>query len=186
MKRMLLALIILCLAAASPSGFTQSDDTTSPLAGAAAGSTPANPWADGAQATALVRGYLEREKLDWTVETTGEFPVYTATVKMTNATHHPRIVIDTKRLMVYVFLNRYLTAKPDSPQLPQVLQRLMEENWNLNVGKFEWDKTDGEIRFSFMFTTENGLGYEAFDAIMDTLLQTGDRLWPELRALTGD
>ena len=60
----------------------------------------------------------------------------------------------------------------------------MEENWNLNIGKFEWDKTDGEIRLSYCFTTENGIGYEAFSAIVTTLTETGDKLWPELHALT--
>ena len=60
----------------------------------------------------------------------------------------------------------------------------MVENWNLNIGKFEWDKTDGEIRYSYCFTTENGLGYESFNAIVLTITRTGDKLWPELKALT--
>ena len=49
----------------------------------------------------------------------------------------------------------------------------------MNVGKFEWDMSDGEIRYSYCFTTENGVGYEAFSAIIATITQTGDKLWPE-------
>ena len=49
----------------------------------------------------------------------------------------------------------------------------MEENWSLNVGKFEWDKSDEEIRYSYCFTTENSLSYEAFNAIILTVTANG-------------
>jgi thioredoxin-related protein len=150
------------------------------------GSTANNPWADNEKATELVQGYLERMKLEYTTDKTGEYPVVNFPVKMTNATHRVRIVVDGKRGLVYIFLNHYLNAKPGSDKLPAVLQRLMEENWNLNIGKFEWDKSDGEIRYSYCFTTENGLGYEAFNAIVLTITRTGDKLWPELKAATGE
>ncbi len=149
-------------------------------------SSAENPWADNEKAKALVKGYLERMKLEYTTEASGEDPIFLFPIKMTNATHRVKVVIDAKRAIVYIFLNRYLNAKPDSGKLPGVLQRLMEENWNLNVGKFEWDKTDGEIRYSYCFTTENGIGYESFNAIITTIAQTGDKLWPELKALTGE
>jgi thioredoxin-related protein len=142
-----------------------------------------NPWTDEEKAITLLRGYFERMKLEATRDETQKYPVFTAPVKKTNATHRIRCVIDVKRQVVYVFLNRYLQVKPDSPVLPKVLQRLMEENWNLNIGKFEWDKSDGEIRLSYCFTTENGLGYESFEAIVNTLLDSGDKLWPELNTL---
>ena len=150
------------------------------------GSTPNNPWTDNEKAMALLKGYLDRMKITHTDGMSGEDPVINFPVKMTNATHHVRIVVDGKKGLVYIFLNKYLTSKPASDKLPAVLMRLMEENWNLNVGKFEWDKTDGEIRYSYCFTTENGIGYEAFSAIVQTLTETGDKLWPELKALTGE
>ena len=161
------------------------------IAGTEASSTvtaPAtdNPWADNEKAKALVKTYLERMKLEYTTELSGEDPSFLFPIKMTHATHRMKVVIDAKRQIVYLFLNRYLNSKSDSDKLPGVLQRLMEENWNLNVGKFEWDKSDGEIRYSYCFTTENGLGYEAFNAIVMTIAQTGDKLWPELKALTGE
>jgi len=95
-----------------------------------------------------------------------------------------RVVIDSKRQLVYLFLNRYLSAPANSANVGKVLQALMEQNWNLNIGKFEWDPSDGEIRYSYCFTTENGIGFEAFEAIVQTLAQTGDRLWPDLKKLT--
>ena len=102
----------------------------------------------------------------------------------TNATHLVRVVIDARRGLVYIFLNRYLALPNDDPARDAVLRELMKLNWSLNIGKFEWDPSDGEVRFSYCFTTENGVGYEAFDAVVRTLLQTGDRLWPELKRLT--
>ena len=135
-------------------------------------------------ALALVKSYLERMKFTYDVDTTGKYPILTATMKMDNATHHLRIVIDTERQLVYLFLNRYLVAPKDHPNLEAVLQALMDQNWKLNIGKYEWDNTDGEIRLSYCFTTENGVGFEAFEAIVLTLVQTGDRLWPELKKLT--
>jgi hypothetical protein len=142
-------------------------------------------WADNDKATALVGEYLRRLDFPYTQEASQGYPLLKVKAKRANATHHLHIVIDGPRQMVYLFLNRYLTVKPDDPALPKVLQRLMQENWNLNIGKFEWDKTDGEIRFSYCFTTENGVGFEAFGAIVKTLLETGDKFWPELHALTG-
>jgi hypothetical protein len=181
MRRPWIVALVLCLLSVSPVTVSRTcaDEEKKP----SAASAPTNPWADDAQATALVQGYLQRMKLDATLDTSRAYPVLNATVQRTNATHHLRIVVDAKHQMVYLFLNHYLTAKPDSPQLPKVLQRLMEENWALNLGKFEWDRSDGEIRLSFLFTTENGVGYEAFETAVVTLLQTGDRLWPELNTL---
>jgi hypothetical protein len=177
----------LLIAAVSSVG-VPADGAPSPPSGAAGAPVAANPWLDKAQAEARVRDYLTRMKIDSPVETmtTEGNPMLAFTKTMKNATHQVRILVNPELKQVYIFLNRYLTAKPDSAALPQVLQRLMEENWNWNVGKFEWDKSDGEIRYSYCFTTENGVGFEAFEATMLTLLQRGDEMWPELRKLTGE
>ena len=124
-------------------------------------------------------------ELKYEVDTSDNYPVFTAPVKMDNATHRLRIVIDTERELVYMFLNRYLSVPEDHPNLNAILKALMDYNWQLNVGKMEWDKTDGEVRYSFTFTTENGVGFEAFEAIVTSLLGTGDKLWPELSKLSG-
>jgi|GEM_PF-2849800 len=185
MKRQLSLLILLGLGLGL-TVFVWAENAASPPAAPASASTAGNPWADKEQATALIRSYLERRQLEATFDAGKEYPVFNVPVKMTNASHNLRIIIDVDKQLVYIFLNRYLVAKPDNAGLPKILQRLMEKNWDLNIGKFEWDKTDGEIRFSYTFTTENGIGYESFSAIIDTLLNTGDKLWPELRSLAGN
>ena len=154
------------------------------IQGAATGGDSAKAFSENAMT--LMKSYLERMKLTYEVDTSKEYPVLNTKMKMDKATHVLRIVIDSKRQLVYLFLNRYLAAPVDSPNLEKVLRALMEQNWKLNIGKFEWDPSDGEIRFSYCFTTENGVGFEAFEAIVLTLAQTGDRLWPELkRAVDG-
>ena len=135
----------------------------------------------GENALSLIRSYMDRMDLKYDVDTSGDYPVLNCPVKMDNATHQLRIVIDTKTQLVYLFLNRYLMAPQNSRTLPRVLRALMERNWDLNIGKFEWDKSDGEVRLSYTFTTENGVGFEAFEAIVLTLVGTGDRLYPDLK-----
>jgi len=92
-------------------------------------------------------------------------------------------VVDADRELVYLYLNRYLMAPPDQANIDTVLRTLMDYNWRVNIGKFEWDKSDGEVRFSHVFTTENGLGFEAFEAMYFALARLGDQLWPELKAI---
>lgn len=135
-------------------------------------------------AVALLTSYLDRMELKYEVDTSGKWPIMKLTVKMDNASHHVRIVIDAEKELVYMFLNRYLVAPQDHPKLREILQALMDYNWRVNVGKLEWDKSDGEVRFSYTFTTENGVGFEAFEAIFVTILRLGDKLWPELKKLT--
>lgn len=140
----------------------------------------------GENAVALLSSYLDRMGRKYTVDTSRKWPlIELAPVRVEHATHYLRIVIDVERQLVYVFVNRLITVPVNHPRLAEILQRLMELNWQLNVGKFEWDKTDGEVRYSYTFTTENGLGFEAFEAIVLTLLKTADDLWPELSKLAG-
>ncbi len=139
-----------------------------------------------ANALALIKSYLDRMELKYEVDTEAKFPIIGVPMKMDNAVHHLRVVIDAERELVYMYLNLYLKAPADHPRINEILTTLMDYNWRLNVGKFEWDKSDGEVRYSYTFTTENGVGFEAFEAILATLLNTGDQLWPELSKLAGD
>jgi S1-C subfamily serine protease len=132
-------------------------------------------------AVALLSGYLDRMGRSYKVEADEKYPVIALdSIKVEHATHYVRVVIDAEKQLVYIFINRYISVPEDHPRLAEIHRRLMELNWDLNIGKFEWDKSDGEIRLSYCFTTENGVGFEAFEAIVITLLKTADDLWPEL------
>ncbi len=134
-------------------------------------------------AVALLSEYLDRMEVKYEVKNDLEHPLITTEITLQNAVHHPNIVVDADRELVYLYLNRYLMAPPDQANIDTVLRTLMDYNWRVNIGKFEWDKSDGEVRFSHVFTTENGLGFEAFEAMYFALARLGDQLWPELKAI---
>ncbi|NSW56826.1 MAG: trypsin-like peptidase domain-containing protein [Armatimonadetes bacterium] len=134
-------------------------------------------------AVALLSEYLDRMQVKYEVKTDLQHPLITTEITLENAVHHPNIVVDANRELVYLYLNRYLMAPPDQANIDTVLRTLMDYNWRVNIGKFEWDKSDGEVRFSQIFTTENGLGFEAFEAMYFALARLGDQLWPELKAI---
>lgn len=138
-------------------------------------------------ALALIKSYLDRMELKYEASAEeGKSPAIGFIMKMDNKEHQVGIIIDAERQLVYVYINRYLAAPGDHADIGAILTTLMDLNWKLNVGKFEWDKNDGEVRYSYTFTTENGVGFEAFEAIVSTLLSTADQLWPELSKLTGE
>lgn len=134
-------------------------------------------------ATALIKSYLDRLELKYEAPENAETPLFVLPFRMDNATHTLAILIDHENMLVHMFLNRYLEVPQEHPRLAEIMRHLMTLNWRLNVGKFEWDESDGEVRYSFVFTTENGVGFEAFVAILRTLLDTGDKLWPALDRL---
>lgn len=143
-------------------------------------------WASDDASLRLAESYLERMELRYTVDKTGKYPVLGVAMDCENSTHNMRIVFNAENRHLYIFLNRYIMAPADLPNLPVILRALMEKNWAMNFGKFEWDPSDGEVRLSFSFSTENGVGYEAFQAIVVTLFKTGDGYWPELSELTAE
>jgi hypothetical protein len=110
-------------------------------------------------------------------------PILALNVQMQNTAFQYCVVIDNRQKLVYVFLDRYLTISRSHPNLRQILQTLMEKNWHLNIGRYEWDPSDGEVRLSYTVSTENGIGFETFKAITKTLLITGNQNWPELSCL---
>ncbi|MCX7598318.1 MAG: YbjN domain-containing protein [Armatimonadetes bacterium] len=97
------------------------------------------------------------------------------------------VIANTESALAFIVISDYMTVKPDHRNCDRVLRRLMELNWKLNVGKFEWDPTYGEVRITFTFSTENGVGYDAFKAVFETLTTTADEYKEELeRLLVGD
>jgi|YNPNPStandDraft_1061719.scaffolds.fasta_scaffold102101_1 hypothetical protein len=94
------------------------------------------------------------------------------------------IIVDHERAIVYIGLAGYLTVPRDHPSAPAIMSRLMELNWELSLAKFEWHASgEGEVRISFTFTTENGIGAQALGAAIASLLDVADRYYIELHAM---
>jgi len=130
-----------------------------------------------------ITSYLDRMNYVYKLDKSVKVPEIELLMRGENANYQLRIFIDDPRKVVYMCINRLMTIPDSHPRKSAVLQRLMELNWELLIGKYEWDRSDGEVRLSYTFSTENGLGYEAFVACFQLLVLTADRDYPRLMRL---
>lgn len=84
---------------------------------------------------------------------------------------------------IYLYANRYLSAPSDGEHTNALLRRLMELNWTMLLGKFEWDPTDGEVRLAMVLNTDSNFDRRAFRSAVRALGALGDRYYPELHRL---
>lgn len=49
------------------------------------------------------------------------------------------------------------------------LEKICLLNWNTIFGKYEINPETGEVSVSYVFSTENGIGFEAFEAVISVL-----------------
>jgi hypothetical protein len=81
---------------------------------------------------------------------------------------------------IYVYVQRYLVVPPNEQTTPAVLRRLMELNWTLLLGKFEWDSTSGEVRLAMVLNTDSNFDRRAFRSAVRGIGQLADRYYREL------
>lgn len=84
---------------------------------------------------------------------------------------------------VYLYVERYLIAPQDAPTTDAVMRRLMELNWQMLLGKFEWDPTDGEVRIAMVLNTDSNFDRRAFRSAVRGLTTLADRYSSELTRL---
>lgn len=84
---------------------------------------------------------------------------------------------------VYFYVDHYLVARSDAASTDPLLRHLMELNWRLLVGKFEWDPSDGEVRLAMVMNTDSNFDRRAFRSLVRALQDQADRLYPELTRL---
>ncbi|MDP8256470.1 MAG: YbjN domain-containing protein [Candidatus Alcyoniella australis] len=89
---------------------------------------------------------------------------------------------DPAACLCYLALLDLCELKADDPKRAVVLQRAMELNYELAMGKLEWDRKAGTIRLSHSFSTESGLSYEQFRGVLLTLLSAAQPLRSELKS----
>jgi hypothetical protein len=85
---------------------------------------------------------------------------------------------------VYVYVARYLVLAPDAAATQTVLRRLMELNWELLLGKFEWNPRTGEVRLSAMLNTDSNFDRRAFRSLIHGIEALATRHEAELRGLS--
>ncbi len=84
---------------------------------------------------------------------------------------------------IYLYAADYLSAPSDGEHSDAVLRRLMELNWTMLLGKFEWDPTDGEVRLAMVMNTDSNFDRRAFRSAVRGLNVLADRYYPELHRL---
>lgn len=94
-----------------------------------------------------------------------------------------RLVYSDETDTVYAYVPALAQAAPDAPSTPAVLRRLAELNWELLLGKLEWNATSGEVRLSMVLSTDSNFDRRAFRSMVRNLTRLADRLGPELRRL---
>lgn len=86
---------------------------------------------------------------------------------------------------IYFYVERYLLLPSDHARAGTVLRRLMELNWELLVGKFEWNPRSGEVRLSATLSTDSNFDRRAFRSIVRALEMVATRYAAELQDLAG-
>jgi hypothetical protein len=86
---------------------------------------------------------------------------------------------------IYLYLEQYLVVPSDSPRSAALLRRLMELNWELLIGKFEWNARTGEVRLAAVVNSDSNFDRRAFRSTVRALYTVGARYRAELQGLTG-
>ncbi len=100
--------------------------------------------------------------------------------------HRPfdvRMVYSDATDTVYFYIDRYLTAPADAPTTDALLRHLMELNWRMLVGKFEWDASNGDVRIAMIMNTDSNFDRRSFRSIVRSLQEQADRLYAELNRI---
>jgi hypothetical protein len=84
---------------------------------------------------------------------------------------------------IYAYVDRYLVATSDAEHTDALMRRLMELNWTMLLGKFEWDPTDGEVRLAMVLNTDSNFDRRAFRSTVRALTALADRHYGELNRL---
>ena len=140
-------------------------------AGAAqkAGPKPASPPAAQGVTVADVRGYLE--KMGGACRVIGDSEIRSE-ARAGGKTYALLVKVDPARFLVYLAIDDFFPLAEKDPARARVVERMATLNYEMAIGKLEWDAKAGEVRLSHSFSTEDGLGYRAFSGVLATLLAT--------------
>jgi hypothetical protein len=95
-------------------------------------------------------------------------------------TFNVRMVYSDATDTVYFYIDNYLLAPADAPTTNELLRHLMELNWRMLTGKFEWDASNGDVRIAMTMNTDSNFDRRSFRSIVRSLQEQADRLYAEL------
>ncbi len=86
---------------------------------------------------------------------------------------------------IYAHVEHYALLRADAANALQAFRRLMELNWEMLVGKFEWSPASNEVRLSATMNTDSNFDRRAFRSVVRALVRLADRYADEVSRLTG-
>ncbi|MCC7540172.1 MAG: YbjN domain-containing protein [Deltaproteobacteria bacterium] len=95
------------------------------------------------------------------------------------------LTYDDESDTIYVYVDRFLIAPESAETTPRLLRQLMSVNWDMLIGKFEWDRTDGEVRLSAVMNTDSNFDRRAFRSTVRGIQALADRHYPDLLRIAG-
>jgi len=107
----------------------------------------------------------------------------TQTGSSTNRDYEVHLAYSDVTDTIYAYIDRYLVATGEGAHTDVVMRRLMELNWTMLLGKFEWDPTDGEVRLAMVLNTDSNFDRRAFRSTVRALTALADRHYGELNRL---
>jgi hypothetical protein len=176
-----IALTVSCLAglAATPARAQQSPPPSAPTGRV---TQPAPPPSSAASLEATLRS-LSLDPLCEAQSTTTIRCEARATLPGSDDTILLRVIASSETRTIFLSVPDLAHAASDAPGTPALLRRLAELNWELLLGKLEWNAASGEVRLTMVLPTHGGLDRDALGAMVRALVATAGRLGPALRAL---
>lgn len=131
----------------------------------------------------MVAGYLDRIGEELVYERSGnEFVLLAATEDGTQVPYLFILVDSEMEGCLLVGLTPGVVPE-SGPERTEALETISQLNWDNTWVKFTTDPETGEVSAMYTFSTENGLGYEAFAVMINLILGTVDEHWDILASL---
>lgn len=86
---------------------------------------------------------------------------------------------------VYVFVDHYTTVARSAATADALARRLLDLNWEMLVGKFEWSPASGEVRLGAVLNTDSNFDRRAFRGVLRTVLRLADRYADDIARVGG-
>jgi len=131
----------------------------------------------------IVAGYLDALGENMTYERSGNEFILLAAVDDSTDVPYMYILADSEMEgCLLVALTPGLVPESGAERAA-ALETLTDLNWNNTWVKYAVDPVTGEVSAMYTFSTENGLGQEAFSVMLNLLLGTVDEDWETLADL---
>lgn len=130
-----------------------------------------------------VAGYLDQIGEDLVYERSGDEFVLLADGSDGSQIPYMYILVDSEMEGCLLVALTPGIVPESGPERAAGLETVSQLNWDNTWVKFTTDPETGEVSAMYTFSTENGMGYEAFSVMLNLLLGTVDENWDTLASI---